>query len=270
MRANPITFGETVRVLHAGDFVLREVRYAPHSALPPHEHDRPVLVFVIAGEARGTVDGATTSYAPSSLRSVPAGATHSNAYGVGAPRSLLIEPDGERVRQLGTRAELLERFTHFAPTSMPAVLGSRVYHELRTEDPVAPLAIEGLLLELLAATARWSAPAERGRAPAWLFLVRDQLREEYRSTLSLTMVAKRHGVHPVHVARCFRRRFGCAPSEYVRRLRIDWASEALRRTDAGIATVARDAGYADQSHFTRQFRRATGVTPARYRAAFRE
>jgi len=50
-----------------------------------------------------------------------------------------------------------------------------------------------------------------------------------------------------------------------RRLRIEWAAHALLREDAPVADVALRAGFADQSHFTRFFRRLMGVTPHAYR-----
>ena len=65
--------------------------------------------------------------------------------------------------------------------------------------------------------------------------------------------------------RAFRARFGVSVGTYVRRERIRWASRALRNTDAPIAEIALQAGFADQSHFTRTFVRHMGVSPGRYR-----
>jgi AraC family transcriptional regulator len=57
--------------------------------------------------------------------------------------------------------------------------------------------------------------------------------------------------------------------EYVRRERLDWAVAQLTTTDTPVATVAAEAGFADQSHFTRAFKRHTGLTPGRYRRVVR-
>jgi AraC-like DNA-binding protein len=56
---------------------------------------------------------------------------------------------------------------------------------------------------------------------------------------------------------------------YARALRLEWASVAIASTDDPLARVAADAGFADQSHFTRWFKRHRGVTPGRYRARMR-
>jgi AraC family transcriptional regulator len=58
-------------------------------------------------------------------------------------------------------------------------------------------------------------------------------------------------------------------AQYLRRLRLEWAAERLRKPDDPLAEIASAAGFADQSHFTRRFKRLFGVTPAVFRAASR-
>ena len=74
-------------------------------------------------------------------------------------------------------------------------------------------------------------------------------------------------VHPVLLARAFRTYFGTSPGRYLRRLRLDWAAAELLATQRRLADIALQAGFADQSHFTRAFRRHTGLTPGQYRLA---
>jgi AraC family transcriptional regulator len=73
------------------------------------------------------------------------------------------------------------------------------------------------------------------------------------------------GVHPSHFTRVFRRALKQSPATYVRRLRLDWAADALVRTDQPLVEIAASSGFADQSHFTRAFRRHVGATPSAYR-----
>jgi AraC family transcriptional regulator len=72
-------------------------------------------------------------------------------------------------------------------------------------------------------------------------------------------------VHPTHLARAFRARHGVSVGEYGRRVRVAWASAELAASDRPLAMIAAQAGFADQGHFTRLFRRYVGTTPSRYR-----
>jgi AraC family transcriptional regulator len=77
------------------------------------------------------------------------------------------------------------------------------------------------------------------------------------------------GVHPVTLARAFRRAFGCTIGEYLRRLRIERAAEQLATGTQPLAEIALAAGFADQSHFSNVFRRRVGMSPSAYRREVR-
>jgi AraC family transcriptional regulator len=83
----------------------------------------------------------------------------------------------------------------------------------------------------------------------------------------LSELAEAVGVHPIHLARTFRARHGVSVGEYGRRVRIEWAAAEIARGQTSLAAVATEAGFADQSHFTRLFKRYVGTTPARFRVA---
>jgi AraC family transcriptional regulator len=76
-------------------------------------------------------------------------------------------------------------------------------------------------------------------------------------------------VHPSHLARSFRTYYRESLGGCARRLRLEWAAEKLARSDVPLASLATEAGFVDQSHFTRAFKGQFGMTPARYRAAHR-
>ncbi len=65
--------------------------------------------------------------------------------------------------------------------------------------------------------------------------------------------------------RAFTAEYGLSPQRYLRRLRLQIASRRLVATRETLAGIAAGCGFADQSHFTREFRRLTGMTPGRYR-----
>jgi AraC family transcriptional regulator len=144
----------------------------------------------------------------------------------------------------------------------------RVYDEFRCTDDVWALAVEGLTLELLAEGARAGRTRVERIPLRWLRQVRDLLHETFRERLTLDSIAGSVGVHPAHLARVFRQLHGRSVGEYVRCLRIEYACHCLRTSDTALATIALTAGFSDQSHFSRVFKRQTGVPPAVYRESF--
>lgn len=69
--------------------------------------------------------------------------------------------------------------------------------------------------------------------------------------------------------RNFRKTYRCSPHEYVRQLRVKLSCRALVFSDKSLATIAADHGFADQSHFAKEFRRVMGAPPRAYRTIHR-
>jgi transcriptional regulator GlxA family with amidase domain len=73
--------------------------------------------------------------------------------------------------------------------------------------------------------------------------------------------------------RAFERRFRAAfqltPQKFLRKLRLRIASRALMHTNESLAKIALKCGFADQSHFSREFRRQFGRTPGEYREHYK-
>jgi AraC family transcriptional regulator len=67
-----------------------------------------------------------------------------------------------------------------------------------------------------------------------------------------------------------RRECGYAFREYVVRKRLDEACYLMMHTEQTLGVIALRCGFADQAHFTREFKRIVGLTPARYAKANRE
>ena len=263
----PITFGATQRRRDVAGLTLLESVYRPHLRIGTHAHERPVCVLVLEGSCTTTSPARTLTSGPNALRLVPAGEAHSNSYGPAGARCFLVEITPDLRTQVGDFATLLERPLPRSAAPRAGSVVRRMYQEFALDDDVAPLAVQGCLMDLLATLAR--AGATRRASTKWLARVREILDAEFRRGITTRELSAQADVHPVHLARAFRARYGCSPSEYVRGLRVEWARRALRDTDIPLSVVAQDAGFADQSHLTREFRRVVGMTPGRLRALAR-
>ena len=127
--------------------------------------------------------------------------------------------------------------------------------------------LRAALAGLLRAHARpgGRAGAERGpyRSPAAVRTVRDLLAGRLADPPSLDDLARESGMSPFALVRAFRAETGLPPHAYVNHLRVRLARRLL---DGGVAPadVAAAAGFADQAHLTRHFKRVVGVPPRAY------
>jgi transcriptional regulator GlxA family with amidase domain len=95
---------------------------------------------------------------------------------------------------------------------------------------------------------------------------RDHLKQRFQETVTLDDLVEVASLSRYHLLRSFSAHVGLPPHAYQMRLRIERAM-ALLRSGLPAGTVAGLAGFADQSHLTRNFRRLLRVTPAEYARA---
>ncbi|MGI9086504.1 MAG: helix-turn-helix transcriptional regulator, partial [Chthoniobacterales bacterium] len=147
-----------------------------------------------------------------------------------------------------------------------AWLTMRMYSEALQTDEASSLAVEGLALEILAELSRQHTRPPEAMPPRWLEQARGLLHAQFGETLTHDAIAKLVGVHPVHLATVFRRYFKCTIGEYVRRLRIEFASHQISTSEDSLCEIGLAAGFSDQSHFSKVFKNHTGMTPGLFRA----
>lgn len=114
--------------------------------------------------------------------------------------------------------------------------------------------------------------AQAGRPPedyARIAKALDLVQRRYGERLAVSELARSAGLSISQLQREFLRLLGLTPSEYITKVRVLMARRALERSDRAVGTIALDLGFYDQSHFTRVFRRQTGLTPLAYRQRFR-
>ena len=252
-----------LRRAEAGGFTLTEGIHADGSAISWHTHDTPTICCVLEGGFVEVARGSSLTCTPTTIKFMPAGERHSDRFDLGPARGILIEVNQNRSETLKPYAGILEEQKSFHGGQVWACV-TRLIRELELMDAVSPLAIEGVLLELLAVASR-SEERLPGTAPRWLRLVEEMIEDRLGTQFELGDIAGVAGVHPVTLARSFRRVHGCTMGEYIRRRRVERAIEQLRVSGSTLAEIALLNGFADQSHFCNLFRRYTGVTPSQFR-----
>lgn len=231
-----------------------------HSA---HQHDELHLSLVLSGRVAETVASVTEWAGPLSVVAKDAGVVHANAFGpAGAKMARLTLPSGT----IGALIDDPTRSTEWRWTHDAAVAGPYVQLVRRANSTSCTFdAYDPDLLDLLAAlTAHPARPARK--PPTWLVQVMEELRTDWHPGRSVADVARRAGVHPVYLARCVRRWYSTRVAEELRRLRLQSAATAIAERRVTLSDIAHSRGFADEPHLCREFRRAAGITPGRYRA----
>jgi AraC family transcriptional regulator len=263
--APPTVTGRRLRrVLTRPGMHAFEAEYDPESRLPEHGHAAPFFTYVLRGSyveragqhARQCNRGAVIFHDYES---------HKNEVGPAGTVSFSVELDPELWREFTDGAGMVRAVAGHVlggDIEWPALQVWRAFHQ---PDTTSTLGVEEAIVLLCEATRGACArgvfePHQRlDRCSAYLDA---HLMEIHR----LADVAKIAGVHPMHLVKLFRRRFGCSLGEYLRRRRVAWACGRLARGEETITSIALDAGFADHAHFTRTFVRVTGSTPRWYRA----
>ena len=253
--------GTLVARRNAAGLAFSSLLYEPGTTLGWHVHPLGYLSFVGAGSYTERVGRETRHCGPSTLLLHTAGERHANVFHDRPVRLLRVEARDSRLLDLpGTSAA-----ADAGPAEPSHHLCRRMLQELHAPDDVTPLVLHGLVLELVAALARASA-SSGSREPSWLDRVEELLRAGFDTPLSLAAIAAHAGVHPVHLARTYRRHRRRTIGDRIRELRIEQACRLLTGTRDSIADIAHRCGFADQSHLARLMRQRLGVTPTRYRA----
>jgi AraC family transcriptional regulator len=267
LRASPSDHhGRVVETRQNGSFKLTETRYPPLARIPQHTHELPAFCFILSGNYEEAFGSTVLSCRPNGVVFRPPKVAHADLLGRDGAHCLIVEPSSEWLSNLSSEIALPP-----GPVFVPGrflALANRLQNELRWSDACTRVAVEGLALEMAAAVSRALSRCEP-EVPAWLWRAREYLEVHYRNCPELSLVARVVGVHPVHLIRVFRQHYKCTPGQFLRRLRLEAAADALVHSEHRLLDIALEAGFADQPHFTKAFRKFSGQTPGEYRRAVR-
>lgn len=245
---------ETANVL------LTEVRHAASKSVAEHQHEAPYFSLLLEGSYEEWGDGFDLRYEPYTLVFHSARTLHEDRM-LGPCRFFAVDllPAWESViTELGgTRAHVFE-----LTGGDPVWLVLRLYREFLARTDGAEFAIEALVYELCALVAKRSAdePVE----PTWLGVADSAVVERFSQPFDLVSLASSIGVHPTHLCRTFRRFRGHTISDAMIRTRVQYVARRMSGSEP-LAEIAVAAGFTDQSHMTRVFKRVTGYSPGDHR-----
>lgn len=123
----------------------------------------------------------------------------------------------------------------------------------------------GRVIALACLSADLPEPSRAGLIDAPFAAAVDHIHGHFAEGLRMERLAAMAGLSMVQFERRIKKVFHLSPGQYVMKVRIQAAAEALSDTDLPISAIAADAGFCDQAALTRQFKQVTGLSPAAYR-----
>jgi AraC family transcriptional regulator len=226
-----------------------------------HQHEAPYFSLLLEGAYEERGDGFDLRYEPYTLVFHAAATAHEDRM-LGACRFFavdLLPPWESVIADLGgVRAHVFE-----LTGGDPVWLVLRLYREFLARTDAGETAIEALVYELCAHVARRC--DDDFHEPEWLPEADTAVRERFGRPLDLASLASAIGVHPTHLCRAFRRFRGHTISEAIIGARVQYVARRLGDSDESLAEIAANAGFTDQSHMTRTFKRMTGYPPGEHR-----
>jgi AraC family transcriptional regulator len=219
--------------------------------MPAHSHDLAYLSIVRDGSYTKVREDGTHCLKRSMIAFHPAGEVHADCIHQSAAVTFNIELQGAGYPQefyLFQEDQLLRQHDVLLASLQRGYAG-------QTQDAIREL------LRLL--PNRGNNPAR----PRWISEVYSRLNEPL-SNISVQGIARQVGKHRGHLHRTFRRSYGTSLRSQLTWARANAAAMQLAKTGNSLAEIALACGYADQSHFSHQFKKSMGMTPASYRRVF--
>jgi AraC-like DNA-binding protein len=131
--------------------------------------------------------------------------------------------------------------------------------ERHTQNPT-----EHLLIEIFEKYIKEQKKSKK--TPAWAKEIRDLIQDQIDTNLTLKELSKDLNIHPAYLSREFSKHFdNLSFGDYIRKQRIEKAIDYLNNSNFSLTKIAYLAGFSDQSHFTRIFKKQTGKSPSVYR-----
>ncbi len=249
-------------VIHRQDVdgaVFAITRRKRGETVPSHSHDHAAIRALISGDhhyvddsgaIKNSVPKAWYYSAPNQVHSHEACQTDIFSIGIQFPSSLAPTPSlptGSVLR--GSSADftldLIQNHLKQPRVTTPKVLLS-TFH-------------------LLLATLEDEGQQNTTNIPLWLSKLKTLLDENFLDQIHVEQLSHEIGIHPSHMARVFRSEFGQTITGYIRDRRLEWSLTQIKGSDIKLGALATQAGFADQSHFSREFKRRYGHNPSTLR-----
>ena len=250
-----------------------EARFSGH-AFDPHRHDTYAIGYTVSGVQSFDYRGAPRHSAAGQVMVLHPDEQHDGHAGSDTGfryRMLYVEP--HLIQQALGHAQGALPFVPDPVSGDPQLVGAVVAALEDVDAPVEDLQFDQIVSSLaqVLSAADPSHPGKR-LSPVHLRAVADArafLDAHAHEAVTSEQLETVTGLDRYQLARHFRASLGTSPYRYLTMRRLDRARCLMRRGEP-LSTAAAESGFADQSHMTRQFKKAYGMSPGKWQDLSRD
>ena len=218
-----------------------------------HYHQNPHISLLLQGHHLERRKGKEYHRNPGDIIFCRAGERHQFLTAQSA-RNINIELEPDFLQQYEITENQIEQALNQLDVKLKIL---KMFHELTMQGKDMESSIQMLLLDLLHQEKKEISNAP----PAWFDSLLVLMHETWMEALTLEDLSQELGVHPVSISKYFTKFLGCTFGEYRRKLKVSKSLELIKNSQLNITEIAYQAGFADQSHFSRSFKSMVGFTP---------
>jgi len=255
-------YGTTNQILQLDGLTITDTEYT-HPVVDWHYHENAYFTFLLQGNVLEGNKKEVYHCSAGDLLFHNWQDAHYNRKPKGFTRGFHIELNQDWFNRYDIKNILIEGSINIKQPAIKLMM-YRLFATTK-QDGIAAAAIDSQLIELLSVASGSTFVKTKDRL-RWVKLLEQLLHEEPDSYLfSLSELAHRIGVHPIHLSRAFSIYFGCNLGDYLRQIKLQRALGLLANENNTLTTIAAECGFADQSHFIRSFKMNQRMTPLTFR-----
>lgn len=251
--------GDVVRRLNIDGSIITNTHYSTKKNNPDwHFHENFHVCFVFQGGKAETNKNSVFTKKEGSIFSYHSGEKHRWISHEPISKSANIEIGTDFFKKYALSENLIKENIYRNIDSKFIML--KMQNEMMESTVDSSTSVHSLLLELVSGSNK----SQTSHIPYWAIALNELLHDNWNEQLTLKDMSKAIGIHPVTISKYFRKYFGCTLGEYQRKLRIDQSIQLIKNSNQSLSEIAFHCGFADQSHFIRNFKKMTGFLPKHF------
>jgi AraC family transcriptional regulator len=248
--------GSNKQTYNGGGIILTETEYHNRVFEGWHSHENIHVSLIIKGGNREERKQRNMVVLPGTLLFYHQDELHRNLHTSHPSKNINLEISKEFMQQHELGENELEKMTLHPDAGFNLL---KMYREARQADHFSAASIQMLLLELVSDTRKLP-----NKQPPWMKTIIEFLQDNWQEHPGLDELARLSYVNPITVSKHFSKYTGCTLGEYMRKLKIQHSLHLIHDSTMSLTEIAYHCGFADQSHFIRNFRKQTHFLPKAY------